>query len=140
MPRLKDLRTCTTTSCSGLSQQIIAEMNVLVPGILVNFGDLNIEINELQFPRLQQGAKDALTRAIARRSERIKINSGYRTCAQQFLLHNWKRLGVCGMTLVASPGKSNHESGLGLDVADFNGWRPFLEKEGWRWLGKTSND
>jgi N-acetylmuramoyl-L-alanine amidase len=140
MPRLKDLRTCTTTSAAGLSRQIIAEINVLAPGILVSFADLDIEINELQFPRLQQAAKDSLARAIARRGIRMKINSGYRTCAQQFLLHNWKRLGLCGMTLVANPGKSNHESGLGLDVDDFNGWRPFLVREGWRWLGATSRD
>jgi hypothetical protein len=134
------LRTCTTTSAAGLSRQIIAEMNVLEPGILVSFSDLDIEIHELQFPRLQQRAKDALARAIARRGRRMKINSGYRTCAQQFLLHHWKRLGVCNLTLVANPGKSNHESGLGLDVDDFNGWRPFLEREGWRWLGAVSRD
>lgn len=140
MPALRDLRTCTTVSCAGLSRQIIAEMNVLVPGILVDFSDLPIAINELQFPRLQQGAKDSLAKAVARRGIPIKINSGYRTCAQQFLLHRWKTLGLCGMTLVANPGKSNHESGLGLDVDDFTGWRPFLEREGWRWLGKTSND
>jgi N-acetylmuramoyl-L-alanine amidase len=111
-----------------------------MPGILVSFSELEIDIHELQFPRLQQGAKDALARAIARRGKRMKINSGYRTCAQQFLLHNWRRLGLCNLTLVANPGKSNHESGLGLDVDDFTGWRPFLEREGWRWLGKTSSD
>ena len=140
MSRLKDLRTCTTSSCVGLSRQIIAEMNVLMPGILVDFSDLSIEISGSQFPRLQQGAKDALARAIARRGIPMKINSGYRTCAQQFLLHMWRSIGACNLTLVASPGKSNHESGLGLDVPDFNGWRPFLEREGWRWLGRTSDD
>ena len=140
MPRLKDLRTCTTTSAAGLSRQIIAEMNVIQPGILVSFSELPIDIHELQFPRLQQGAKDSLARAIDRRGLPMKINSGYRTCAQQFLLHLWKTLKLCNMTLVAQPGKSNHESGLGLDVDDFNGWRPFLEREGWRWLGKTSKD
>ena len=140
MPRLKDLRTCKTVDAAGLSRQIIAEMNVLMPGILVNFDDLNIEMDKQQFPRLQQRAKDALARAIARRGIPIKINSGYRTCAQQFLLHRWRSLNLCNLTLVANPGKSNHESGLGLDVADFSGWRPFLEGEGWRWLGKTSKD
>jgi N-acetylmuramoyl-L-alanine amidase len=136
MPRLRDLRTCTTTSAHGLSRQILAEMNVLVPGILVSYGELNVDIHSLQFPLLQQRAKDGLARAIERRGRRLNVNSGYRTCAQQFLLHNWRRLGLCGLDLVANPGRSNHESGLGLDIEDHNGWRPFLEREGWRWLGR----
>ncbi|HSK70561.1 MAG TPA: peptidoglycan-binding protein [Pyrinomonadaceae bacterium] len=135
MPRLRDIRTCATTSANGLSRQILAEMNVLVPGILVSYGELDVDIHSLQFPLLQQRAKDALARAIQRRGRTLRVNSGYRTCAQQFLLHRWRSLGICGIRAAANPGRSNHESGLGLDIEDHNGWKPFLRREGWRWLG-----
>lgn len=134
MPKLKDIPICSsTTVANGLSRQILAQMNIIVPGVLVNYSDLNIDIHPLQFPFLQQRAKDALATAIRRRGRKMRINSGYRTCAQQFLLHRWR--GNCDITLAANPGSSNHESGLGLDIDDHNGWKPFLEREGWRWKG-----
>jgi hypothetical protein len=133
MPRLIDIPTCaSTTVANGLSRQILAEMNVLVPGVLVDYSDLNISIHPLQFPLLQQRAKDALARAIRSLGRVMVINSGYRTCAQQFLLRRWR--GTHCVTRAAIPGKSNHESGLGLDVDDFNVWRPYLRNQGWTWL------
>jgi hypothetical protein len=35
---------CGTVSIRGLSLQIIAEMNLLIPNVLVNFEDLNIKL------------------------------------------------------------------------------------------------
>lgn len=135
MPRLIDITPCPpqgTTVANGLSRQILAEMNILVPGILVDYSDLDISIHPLQFPLLQQGAKDALARAIRNRGRTMVINSGYRTCAQQFLLHRW--LNQPCVTAAARPGRSNHESGLGLDVRDFSDWKPYLRAQRWEWL------
>jgi len=134
MPKLKDIPRCSsTTVADGLSEQILAEMNLLVPGILVDFSDLNVEVPNQQFPFLQQRAKNALARAIANRGRRLELNSGYRTCAQQFLLRRF--VGHCGITAAAKPGSSNHESGLSIDIDGHAGWRPFLEAEGWHWFG-----
>jgi peptidoglycan hydrolase-like protein with peptidoglycan-binding domain len=134
MPKLRDIPLCaTTTVVDGLSRQILAEINVVRPGILVNFSDLNINIGARQFPFLQQRAKEALARAISSRGIPMTVNSAYRTCAQQFLLH--RRIGSCGTTRAAKPGRSNHESGLALDVDDSAGWRPFLRNQGWAWFG-----
>jgi hypothetical protein len=33
---------------------------------------------------------------------------------------------------VAAPGKSNHQSGLALDINDRPGWEPFLKPHGWQ--------
>jgi peptidoglycan hydrolase-like protein with peptidoglycan-binding domain len=63
----------------------------------------------------------------------MHINSAYRTIAQQLLLRRWGS--GCGYGIVAPPGRSNHQSGLALDINDHQGWKPYLERHGWRWLG-----
>ena len=140
MVMLKDFSGCSTTATYGLSQQIIDEMNVLVPGSLIDCSDLDISIGSKQFPYLQRPAKQSLARAIRAREMTMNINSAYRTIAQQFLLRQWSENHQCGISLAAIPGKSNHQSGLAIDIPDFNGWRPFLVAEGWRWLGATTSD
>jgi N-acetylmuramoyl-L-alanine amidase len=141
MAMLKDIiemDSCpSTTIVDGLSQQIIAEMNNAVPGVLIDCSDLNISINSLQFPFLQRSAREALSRAIQARGTRMKINSAYRTCAQQFILRRWQELGRCGIGAAALPGKSFHESGLALDIPDVSGWKPFLQAQGWVHVGQN---
>lgn len=101
---LKKLPGCSTTKAYELSQEIIDEMNVLVPGSLIDFSELDIEINSEQFPYLQRAAKQALARAIRARGRTMKINSAYRTVAQQYLLRSWHERGLCGFFAVAQPG------------------------------------
>jgi hypothetical protein len=138
MPRLIDVTPCLpegTTVANGLSHQILAEINLVRPGVLVNFSELDIAIGSLQFPFLQLKAKQSLARVINNRGRRMRINSAYRTCAQQFLLRRWKVNGHACVRAAAEPGNSNHESGLALDVEDYDGWRPYLESQGWEWKG-----
>ncbi len=138
MVMLKDVSGCSTTVAYELSQEIIDEMNVLVPGSLIDCSDLDIEISSQQFPYLQRPAKQALARAIQARGRTMRINSAYRTVAQQYLLRSWVDRGLCRnvVSVAAQPGRSNHESGLALDISDFNGWLSFLRREGWRWFGE----
>lgn len=124
---------CSTSACNALSQQLIHQMNVMLPDTLVSFDDLNVSLNKAAFPYLQAPAKAALAKAIQERGKTMTVNSGYRTIAQQLLLYNWGR--SCGYHIVARPGSSNHQSGLALDINDHAGWRPYLEKYGWRWFG-----
>lgn len=133
---LKNVRGCSTTVAYELSQEIIDEMNVLVPGSLIDCSDLDIKIDSEQFPYLQRPAKRALARAIQARRIQMKITSAYRTVVQQYLLRRWRDRGLCGISAAAQPGRSNHESGLAIDIPDFNGWRTYLEAEGWSWLGR----
>ena len=119
----------------GLDQQIIAQMNRLVPNALVNFSSPRIRIGQAVWPFLQVAAKRKLDRAIANRGKTLIVNSAYRTIAQQMILFQHSQTRRCGITLAALPGRSNHQSGLALDIEDNAGWRPFLEDQGWRWLG-----
>ncbi|MDJ0600200.1 MAG: peptidoglycan-binding protein [Crocosphaera sp.] len=134
---LKDYKPCGTAGLNGLDRQIIAVMNELSPGSLVDFSDLNISVaGPHVHPFVQAKAKHALAKAIQKGGRRLKLNSGYRTIAQQLLLYNHKQQGRCGQTLpVAVPGTSNHQSGLALDTPDWSFWKEILPDFGWRWFG-----
>ncbi len=124
---------CSTAIANSLSQQLIHQMNIVLPNALASFDELNVELGEAAFPYLQPPAKEALRKAIEERGTRMSVNSAYRTIVQQLLLYNWGS--HCGYPIVAPPGKSNHQSGLALDINDPVGWKPYLEKYGWRWFG-----
>ena len=127
---------CSLAAVRGLDAQIVAEMNCVIPDTLVPFDDLNVELGgSSTWPLLQPAARAAFGRAIAARGASFRVNSAYRTIAQQYLLYQWYRAGQCGIGLAAQPGRSNHQSGLSLDVSDYPGWRPHLEAQGWDWFG-----
>lgn len=127
---------CSTAIANGLSQQLIYQMNLLSPNIMVSFDDLNVQLDQAAFPLLQPNAREALSKAIADRGQPMKISSAYRTIAQQLFLYNRRNgAGGCKLTTVSLPGKSNHQSGIALDVVDYQAWRPHLERHGWKWLG-----
>ena len=136
-----------TSKVKPLSLQIIAEMNLLIPNVLVSADDLNVDVSPSVNLFLQPAAKEALRRAIkARGGKVLSINSAYRTVAQQHMLRTFYEMGASGISLAAKPGLSNHEDGLALDIsvetpddpdrdANFVAWRSALEAEGWDWLG-----
>lgn len=134
-------RGCDTSKVRGLSLQIIAEMNLLVPNVLVSIEGLNVKASSLAVnPYLQPAAKEALRRALTIRGKTLNINSAYRTIAQQFLLRSWFEMGACDIADAALPGRSNHEDGLALDTSDFDDWIVALENENWEWFGRFSRD
>ena len=133
---LANVTGCSTAVANGLSQQIIDEMNAIVPNVLVKFDRLNVRSGAAVFPYLQRPAYEALSRAISDRNTTMSINSAYRTIGQQLILFNHSRRRRCGITIAARPGRSNHQSGLAIDINDAQGWRPHLERHGWKWLGR----
>ena len=131
---------CFTGLVDGLSQQIIEEMNLLVPNALVSFEDLEVKLQTAAVnPFLQPSARLKLKQAIQQRRKPLKIASAYRTIAQQYLLYEWYKGNRCGIRLAASPSKSNHENGLALDIPtsipDFGAWKSALASHGWSWFG-----
>jgi hypothetical protein len=131
---------CGTAALMPLSTQLVEEIDCLSPGALVRFperlGD-GVEAGSSVFPFLQAVAVDSLEKVIAARGSTLHLNSGLRTLPQQFVLYRWYQLGRCGITLAATPGTSNHESGLAVDVQDNAGWRSFFLAEGWHWQGAS---
>lgn len=127
---------CSTSAVRGLSEQLIEELNCIRPGLMSSIeGIPGVRLGSATFPYLQSQAAAALRRAAARRGGTMTINSGLRTLPQQYLLYRWYREGRCGIGLAAPPGRSNHQSGLALDVSEHSVWRASMEASGFRWFG-----
>lgn len=126
---LKDAPSGQSTSVVNcLSQQLIYQLQQNLPNAFVSFEELNVDLLDAAFPYVQSAAKQALQRAIQDRGSKMLVNSCYRTIAQQMLLFNERSNNA---NPVAPPGRSNHQTGLAIDIEDPRGWEPFLVKHGW---------
>ncbi len=133
-----------TSVVSGLSRQIITQMNDLEPSILVNFESLpglqtSVE-SRVNF-YLQSTAKEYLRAALRESlrkntSVKLKVNSAFRSTVQQHILHQLSIRAPRIIPLAAKPGNSNHENGLAIDINDHAIWQHYLEDHGWHWFGK----
>jgi hypothetical protein len=130
---------CSTTSVKGLSEQIVAQMNCLVPEALAPLPErANLEKGAATFGYMQPPARDALVAALdANPGKMLRVNSMLRTVAQQFVLSRWGQIKRCGVALAAKPGNSNHESGLALDTSEYSSWKVALTAEGFKWFGNA---
>jgi hypothetical protein len=130
---------CATSSVKGLSLQIIAEGKCIAPTAYVKVPDLdNISFGPSVFPYLEKPAKDKLVAALkANPGKTLSVNSMLRTVAQQYLLYRWGKLGRCGIGLAATPGNSNHETGLAMDVNEYSAWKTIFANHGFKWYGNA---
>lgn len=135
MTTIATYSSCSTAGVRLLDQQLIAQIQSITPGVLVKFDHLPVLVGTGCHPYLQARAVSALERAIALRGVKMKINSAYRTLAQQAVLYAHYQMKRCGIRAAAKPGASNHNTGLAIDIEDASGWRPYLEKCGWDWIG-----
>jgi hypothetical protein len=129
---------CSTSSVSGLSQQIIHEGRCLNPDAYEKLPSLgNLHLSGTVYPYLEKSAHDALVAALkAHPTKALHVNSMLRTIAQQYLVYRWYEGGHrCGIELAATPGNSNHETGLAFDTDDESAWRSILDNHGFRWFG-----
>lgn len=131
--------TCSTSSVRGLSLQIIAEARCLNPDAFEKLPALpNLHTDSIVFPYLEKPAHDALVAALkAHPTRSLHIESMLRTISQQYLLYRWYEGGRCGIPLAATPGNSNHETGLAFDTTDEAVWKASLENHGFRWFGAS---
>jgi len=125
---LKNAPMSSTAVVNGLSQQLIYQLQLIVPDAFVSFDDLNVHLLDAAFPYVQASAKQALQRAIQDRGQTMQVNSAYRTIAQQMLLYNDRKN---NSNPVAPPGASNHQTGLAIDIEDATGWEVYLMRYGW---------
>jgi hypothetical protein len=130
---------CSTAIVRGLTEQLVAEAACIEPDVLrsIDRHDVNLGTGARTAPYLQRDAAMALERAVTRMGRPITIQSALRSLPQQFLLYEWHQRGVCGIRAAAQPGRSNHETGLAIDLpsADVAAWRSALEAEGFVWFG-----
>ena len=79
-------------------------------------------------------ALNSLDQITAAKGDFISLNDAWRSAAAQYLLYCFKVYGKCGQTYpVATPGTSNHEGGVAIDVRYYDFWRGALTSNGWRY-------
>ncbi len=125
---------CATSSVLALSTQIAEEVDCIMPGQLVPFAETSVLTftGSAVLPYISMTARTKLLAAAAAANGRtMKINSGFRTVVQQYLLYRWFQLGRCGIPAAAEPGRSNHESGRALDMSNYSEWITTLGQHGW---------
>ncbi len=134
-------RGCSTAPVAGLSHQLVYVANQTTPSL---FEDLrkhgscvDLSSSAAIVPFLQSGAVSSLCTISRARGSRVVINSAMRSLAQQLLLYKWYGMHLCGITLAAAPGNSNHESGGAVDIGDTTGWRNDFTSHGWSWQGSS---
>lgn len=130
-------RSCSTSSVEGLSKQIIAQSRCIDPDAFVRVPDRsNLKTRSGVFLYLTAPARSNFLAALdASPQQTLVVNSALRTLAQQYLLSRWGSDNRCGIRMAAAPGKSNHESGLALDISHPEKFRSTLEAHGFKWLG-----
>lgn len=122
---------CSTAVVLGLSKQIADEISCMSPTSLTKVnagGNLTITGNAVLL-YLGAPAKTALANVTA--NSTVQVNSAFRTVAQQYLLYRWFQQGRCGITAAARPGRSNHESGRALDLANYSSRISAMGNKGW---------
>ena len=128
---------CTTTSVKGLSEQIIARAACIEPDAYTLVPSRpNLSFGSAVFAFMVKPARDRLIETVdANPNKTMTVNSMLRTVAQQYLLYRWYQNGECGIGLAATPGNSNHETGLAIDTSQYDAWKPALQNNGFQWLG-----
>ena len=89
---------------------------------------------------IQKSALTSLQSVTTNAGRTIGLSSAWRSAAQQHLLYQFKAQGTCGQTNpVATPGTSNHEGGIAIDVPDYTNWKSNLINGGWNYPLPTSD-
>jgi len=124
--------TCSTAIVAPLSRQIAEEMLCMAPEVLVELepGNGLTFRSSAVLPFMEATAAKHLRNAAAERP--IELTSGFRTVVQQYLLRRWYERGRCGIRAAARPGRSNHETGRAIDVANRSAVRSTLRNHSWR--------
>ncbi len=119
---------CTTAVVIGLSKQIASEISCMNPTSLTRFAagsGITITSNAV-LPFLAANARTDLEKVGT-----VHVNSAFRTIAQQYLLVQWHDRGRCGITAAAAVGRSNHESGRAVDLANWSARVSAMASDHW---------
>eukprot|EP01040_Poterioochromonas_malhamensis_P016180 gene16180-18299_t len=113
----------------GLTNQIVAELGAM------GYSFRGLNGNYVHCPgfscTLQSKAADSLESAARSKNDYITLNSAFRSSGEQYLLYQWYKRGMCGISLAAAPGSSNHEGGRAIDTSYYSYWGGTLGAYGW---------
>ena len=128
--------TCSTRAVRALARQVTDEVRCLLPGALVEIAEQDgIDFTSgAVVPYLSPDARAdllAVAAAAVAGGRVVRLSSVYRTVVQQYLVRRWFELGRCDVAAAARPGRSNHESGRAVDLAEPDLWIDAMAAHGW---------
>ena len=126
---------CSTAGVEALSSQLAEYQRCLAPDAFVRFDDISgVTLTSSRVhPYVQASARTAIAQAV-RTYGSLSINSAFRTVADQYLLQQG---GNC--SVVAAPGRSNHQSGRAIDVQNWSAAKSALQSAGCVWYGSSDS-
>ena len=71
---LQAIEWASTSVVNALSQQLIYQLQIILPKALVSFDDLEVNLSNAAFPYLQPQAKQALQQVIGDRGIPMQVN------------------------------------------------------------------
>jgi hypothetical protein len=123
---------CETSAVFGLTKQIAEELNQMGISFVSINSESGVNCTQGCSGFIQQAPLDSLSNISRKVGRVIKLSSAWRSTAQQYLLYQWKNQSKCGQTnIVFTPGTSNHEGGIAIDVPDYKLWEKVLTENGW---------
>lgn len=143
---------CSTAVAKGLSTQLAGEVMCLAPGSLAQIPMREgMELDPGAIPYLQVGARDAFVKTLDAYlpgktattdgdggiHQPVKLNSAFRALPQQYMVKVWAGKRRCGIAKAASPGASNHETGMAVDVQQFSEMKKALTAQSFKWFGRS---
>ena len=130
---------CETSVAIGLTRQIANELTAM--GVkFAQISGARISCTGGCSGFIQASALTSLQSVTNNAGRTIGLSSAWRSAAQQHLLYQYKAQGKCGQTNpVATPGTSNHEGGVAIDVPDYPNWKTQLINGGWNYPLPTSD-
>jgi len=138
---LVDARTCSTAPSMPLNAQIAAQLNCSQDDLFSAIDDIpNVRLGAAANPFMQGPAARALRNAAAANpGATMVLHSTWRSVVQQYILSSWQ--GSCGIGVAAPPGRSNHESGLAIDLPleTTQRFRSALRNAGFAWYCDINN-
>ena len=134
-------KACSTKPLGKFSQQLFRTVKFIYPDCplveIMPSEKLILKPAVKIVPFLQKKAYQALLAALETTHQVMTISSAFRLIPQQTVLYKWFEMGLCGITLAYKPGESSHESGLAIDIKEYQKWIEILKKFDWEWMGPT---
>jgi hypothetical protein len=115
---------CSTEGLLGISRQLLDHLHCRTGGQLVRFEHPNVMLtSDRVHPYLSAEGAEALYEVADSATTPIRINSALRTVVDQYVLK-------ANCPVAAEPGRSNHETGKAIDVANWSTHRTALINAG----------
>lgn len=126
---------CATAQIGTLSRQVYNNTACNAPTLWASIAGVpGLDVSATgvsQFPFMQKNARDALVGCVTANRAAVGadmiVTSALRVSPQQHLLYQWYQTKSTCVGIAAVPGQSNHQTGIAVDVSNYQQWLSSLQ-------------